>query len=776
MKKLIHEIHRRSLWQVLGIYLAASWAAVEVTAQITDTLALPEWVAPFAVVLLVIGFPIVMATAFVQEGMGGASSEPESAVATPVAAAEPAAPDPAGGSLAGPTRTAPRSLLTWRKALTGGVLAFALLGVVTVGWMLARNLGIGTAGTLVAKGVLDEQTTILITEFSSPDSLLGRAATEAFSIDFSDSRVVRVASPSQVTAALERMELEPTTVLDADVGRELAEREGIPALITGEITPAGSGYVLSARLVSTADGAVLAQQRRSATDESGIIPAIDGLSKGMRERVGDRLRDIGSSAPLEQVTTSDLEALRLYSQAAAFRRREGPSERVETLLKEAIARDSAFATAWRGLAVVYQNRGEEPARMIEASRRTFDHQDRLTRRERHLARATYFSHATFEFDRAAVEYQALLDLDPYDYVALNNLAVDYTEMRQFERAEELFVRSLAADSSLVSFGNLAEIRVNLGRFEAAWESLDLMREWYPEALSVDWYSAHVAAAEGQFEDARRFLQRTLDAPQGGQSLRALVNADIAAFAGAQGELEAASAYLEQARELNGGRGAAFNYLVNSIQAAWVEAAVQDDPAAGIALIEAALDRFPLDSIAPLDRPYLPLAELYAFAGDPRSAREMKAGFERDVPAELHPGRRAELLRADAAIALADGQPAEAVRLYRESATGYCILCPLPGLARALEATGDRPAAIAAWRKYVDTPWFWRMFGNQYQQGPRLGPALETVARLYDEAGDAENAAVHYAKFTELWASADEQLQPRVDAARQRLEEIVRERG
>jgi tetratricopeptide (TPR) repeat protein len=135
-----------------------------------------------------------------------------------------------------------------------------------------------------------------------------------------------------------------------------------------------------------------------------------------------------------------------------------------------------------------------------------------------------------------------------------------------------------------------------------------------------------------------------------------------------------------------------------------------------------------------------------------------------------------MLRADAAIALAEGRPEEAARLYRESDIGYCILCALPGLAAALEAMGDRAAAIDAWRKYVDTPWFWRMFGNQYQQGPRLGPALETVARLYDEAGDAEKSAVYYARFLDLWADADPELQPRVETARARLEEIVRERG
>ncbi|MBT8477900.1 MAG: hypothetical protein KJO06_03210, partial [Gemmatimonadetes bacterium] len=148
MKKLIREIHRRSLWQVLGIYLAASWVALEVTAQIADSLALPEWVAPFAVVLLVIGFPIVMATAFVTTTEAPAPEPQHVASSTETVTA--AAPVSEPGA---------RRLLTWRNAIMGGVLAFALLGILTVGWVMARGAGIGPAGTLVAKGVLEEKAT-----------------------------------------------------------------------------------------------------------------------------------------------------------------------------------------------------------------------------------------------------------------------------------------------------------------------------------------------------------------------------------------------------------------------------------------------------------------------------------------------------------------------------------------------------------------------------------------------------------------------------------------
>ena len=54
--------------------------------------------------------------------------------------------------------------------------------------------------------------------------------------------------------------------------------------------------------------------------------------------------------------------------------------------------------------------------------------------------------------------------------------------------------------------------------------------------------------------------------------------------------------------------------------------------------------------------------------------------------------------------------------------------------------------------------------------------FERLGQLYDEQGDLENAALYYARFVVLWAEADDELQPRVEAARARLEEIIRERG
>jgi tetratricopeptide (TPR) repeat protein len=55
-------------------------------------------------------------------------------------------------------------------------------------------------------------------------------------------------------------------------------------------------------------------------------------------------------------------------------------------------------------------------------------------------------------------------------------------------------------------------------------------------------------------------------------------------------------------------------------------------------------------------------------------------------------------------------------------------------------------------------------------------AVMALARLRDEAGDVEEAAAYYARVIQFWKDADPELQPQVEEARTRLQEIVRARG
>ena len=124
LRQLISEVHRRSLWQVLLVYAGASWAVFTVVQTLTEGLGLPEWFPAFALVLLLVGLPIVLATAFVRE--------------------DTASPQPRDPTLLGeqplvsPARVA--TYLTWPRAILGGVLAFAGLALISA-FIVIRGAG-----------------------------------------------------------------------------------------------------------------------------------------------------------------------------------------------------------------------------------------------------------------------------------------------------------------------------------------------------------------------------------------------------------------------------------------------------------------------------------------------------------------------------------------------------------------------------------------------------------------------------------------------------------
>jgi tetratricopeptide (TPR) repeat protein len=182
---------------------------------------------------------------------------------------------------------------------------------------------------------------------------------------------------------------------------------------------------------------------------------------------------------------------------------------------------------------------------------------------------------------------------------------------------------------------------------------------------------------------------------------------------------------------------------------------------------------PLDSIPALDRPYFSLATVYAEIGDASRARRLMEKWESEVDPEvddpLGTGRAMTL----GFIALAEARPEEAIDLFRDAdeRIGGCPICRLPEIGRAYDEAGLADSAIAVYTRFFDTPWW-----NRVSEDRRRGPILERLGQLHDERGDLQSAAKYYAMFVELWAGADDALQPRVRAAQARLEAILGEIG
>jgi tetratricopeptide (TPR) repeat protein len=638
--------------------------------------------------------------------------------------------------------------------------------------MAMRALGIGPVGTLMAAGVLEERDRIVLAGFidHTSDSALGMAVTQAMRVDLDQSPVVRLVSPGEMAEALQRMGRSPTAHLPPPVAQELALREGIKAVLVGEINAAGTGFLLSAQLVAAESNDVLTSARETARDSTQLVSAIDRLSARMRERIGESLRSIRRTPALSRVTTTSFAALRHYSEALVLSD-QGHEDRAIPLLEEAIQLDTAFAMAYRKLGMVLSNQLIGRARAMEMVTKAYQHRDRLTERERYLTMAAYFDNVTGEPDRAIAAYEAILRIDPDDSWALNNLGVLAGERRDYRKEAEAYRRATAVDSTNnLSFTNLAFALINLGEFAEADAVLDVAAQRFPQDFSVPERRAQLLYAEGEYDRAFAVMD-SLNSQT--QSPYVRFRSGFILWLGMQvrGRIAEADRLGERALVFVERAGLGAEYLRFSALAALHDIHILDSRESAIERMQTALNRFPLESVDPAVRPYPILAEAFALAGDTRRAHELLEEFQTDVDPVYRRSAERDRRRALGYLALAEGRAHDAIREFEltDAELGRRHL-PLHGLGLALEAAGEVDSAMAVFERYVGTPDPTRLVLDAMW----LPSVYQHLGELYEHRGDHERAAHYYNALVELWSDADVELQPVVHDLRQRIARLVGE--
>ncbi len=767
LRRIVRELHRRSLWQILGIYLVTSWGGYQVVSELTDHVGLPSWVPAFAIVLFVVGLPVVLGTAFVQEGLP--TFRPRDPTLLPGLQSE---SDTGWGEH--PTQAPPAGagkhhvLLTWPRAVLGGIVAFLLLGLTAGGYIGLRNAGVGPFGSLVASGALQSRDRVLIADFQGAggDAALAAVLTEAFRVDFEQTPTVTVVEPAYVREVLARMERDSTDArLTPTLAREVARRGGIKAVLAGEVGRAAGTYVLTARLVNAADGAVLASYRETAADSTALIPALDRLSGDLREKIGDSLRSLRQGDPLEAVTTTSLQALERYSRGVRAMNRSDYDTAIP-LLQSAVALDSTFAMAWRKLAAAYGNTGAPRRQRLDASARAVKYRDHLTERER-LQATAFDAYVRGDYAAGVASYRTLLELYPGDFTALNNIAIAYGLLRQPALSQEYARRAVAADPlNPLALANLVDGEINLGRYPVADSILSVVERRSPGNVSVLIQRILLESAQGHF-DAARGPAESLLAAGGAGLFAAPVHEFLSTITAAEGRLSEARSHAAAAARLYRERGNLGSALTVAVVAGpLADALIRGNPGSAGSALDSVLRALPLDSVPAPDRPYTLVAVAYGMAGRGDRARAVLDELDRSGPAGLQGDDRAGVLSARGWTALHAGRIADAVRDFQAAdGASPCPICNLPDLERAYEAAGIPDSAIAVGERYLATPWVDRILTDATD----LAPMHERLSRLYDAHGDHARAAEHAARFIALWEHADPEFQPRVAAMRRLLE-------
>jgi len=129
--------------------------------------------------------------------------------------------------------------------------ALALLGFSVSAYFVMWSVGFGPLGNLVAQGVFVERERVVLAEFADTTGEgIGAAVTGLLRTDLLEASVLDLVEAADIAPMLRLMQVEPGAMLTADLALRVSAREGIAAVIDGEVVSAGSGYVILATLRS----------------------------------------------------------------------------------------------------------------------------------------------------------------------------------------------------------------------------------------------------------------------------------------------------------------------------------------------------------------------------------------------------------------------------------------------------------------------------------------------------------------------------------------------
>jgi tetratricopeptide (TPR) repeat protein len=756
---------RGMLGKALAMYVAAFVVVAVLARAAIVGIGLPDWVFPGSLLVMGLGLPVILFTAYVQKATRqamlatptltpGGSTAPQGTMATIAVKAAP--------------------LVSWRRTAIGGALAVGGFIVLIGAWMLMRTLGIGPAASLMSTGELADKDRVIITEFKGPasDTLLGPTVTDAFRTDLAQSRSLSVMPVNAVREALQRMQRPIGTRVDYALAREIASREGIKAVVDGEVVTLGGAYVLSARLIAVQSGDEMAAFRETADNAADIIPAISRLSKKLREKTGESLKNIQNARSLERVTTPSLQALQKYVAGVRAIEVDGDWDRGKALIEEATSLDTGFAMAYRKLAAELNNRFYPRPLVMATIQKAYDHRDRLSESERYLTIAGYYQWGP-KPDRSRIisAYESLLEIDPTNVAALNNLAVQMRSQREFARAEELAEQAIAQQSAAVFFNNAVWAQLAQGKFGDAEKTLDAYRGALPRnpflALSTFLYHA----ARDEFAAGTRVLDSLRLARVNEPSITQNTDFWRGVLAGREGQLRESLRWFDSSNDATAALGVKAGPLQKMLDDALMDAWYRGNTARARATLNRAMTTFALDSLQPIERPYDRLVELHAMVGDVSTAKAMMAAFERHraETSSLGDEERQHAMRGQ--IATAEQRYDDAVREFQAANKDRCAVCFAPEIARAYDLAGKPDSVITALETYLNTPT--DIMDRLIEDGVSLAGSHKRLAELYDAKGNREKAMSHYSRFIDLWKNADADLQPLVQKAKARLTELQR---
>jgi tetratricopeptide (TPR) repeat protein len=320
---------------------------------------------------------------------------------------------------------------------------------------------------------LTDKDTIVIADFANRtgDAVFDDTLKTALTVALNQSPFLNVLSDDKVAKTLKLMARPVNTKLTADVVREVCQRAGSEAYVTGSIASLGNEYVLGLRAVNCQSGETLAEEQITATGKEKVLYAVGKAAANLRTELGESLATVQKfDVPLREATTSSLEALQAYSLGVKATNEKG-SEAAVSYYQRAIQLDPSFALGYYQLGASYYSLGEL-ARAREYYTKAFELREHASEREKLTISADYYSSVTGELDKAVHAFQELIASSPRNSAAYTNLGITYASLGLYEKATETTrqARDLTPET-VALYSNLANNLLALHRFDEAYKTI-----------------------------------------------------------------------------------------------------------------------------------------------------------------------------------------------------------------------------------------------------------------------------------------------------------------
>ena len=592
---------------------------------------------------------------------------------------------------------------------------------------------------------LTEKDTIVLADFANTtgDTVFDETLKQALAADLDQSPFLNILPEQRVLETLRLMGRSPSERVSKEVASDLCQRRGSKAVLAGSIATLGTQYAIGLEATNCQNGDSLAREEVQANSKEDVLRALDKAATLLRKKLGESLSSIQKfDTPIEQVTTSSLDALKAYSMGIRARSERGPLA-ATSFLKHAIELDPNFAAAHAKLSTIYGDLAEDGPQN-ENIERAYALRDRVSERERFRISSLYYGTRTGELEKAKGIYELWIKTYPRDATPYINLSADSMALGQWENALVTSINGLRLDpDDAVAYLNLGAVYLALDRVDEAQAILDkaITRKFDEEFTHFFLYQ--IAFLRGDTAGMQQQLAWANERAESGMLFA--VASDTEAYFARLGKARDLSGQAVNAASHNGLKGAAVMWQV---YVALREAEFGNSGRARHETVAALL-------VASSRNVKILSALALARAGDvSRAETILKQLEETIIPGSIYDSYWLSTIRA--AIAIDHGEPARAVQFLERAACcdlGAYSVVPMTamypiyvrGQAYLKAAQGQQAAAE-----------FQKILGRRGQttNSPLSALAHLGLARAYSLSGDIAKSRSAYQDFLILWKDAD----------------------